>query len=317
MKKLFLLVVTVFSGITVFAYPITPRPLRKLVMESEYIIRGLVIETGTLPVSKNESSWERDFARILVQEVWQGAIAADTITVYYTSGLICPAPAVYIKGAELIAFLDKQEKGSGYETHALSYGVKYQGLSVYKARIKEIQQILQIKDVQQQETRTLDWLVECAADQYTRWEGVYELLPESDFMSAYDRDGRTRKDIFLGTAQRERLFTALMAIDTLNYDDIALVDIVQGINDPALLQFLKSRLTRMDDQYLWPATGIMHRIVQLTGSNDLESIYRLFNKTVYEYNKEKESRSLLADFVRKMENTGLKRPALSAGNTGA
>lgn len=316
MKKTVLFFATLLFALAAFAYPIRPRPLRQLVMESHYIIQGIVLETGELPpAKKNELSWNRDFARILVKEVWQGAILSDTITVYYTARLLCPAPAVYTKGAEMIAFLDKPEKGDGYETHALSYGVKYEGLSVYKTRIAEIQQILKIKNVQEQEEKILAWLVECALDPSTRWEGVYELMG-GDLLSLYDRNDRVCKNVLLGTAQLNRLFNALLATDTLNYQsDLILADIVRGVNDESLLDFLKSRLARVDEQNLWQAFGIMLRIVRLTGNNELEGLYQQFSKTVFEFTKEKkdESKIILSSFISKMQAAGLKQ-TIAAGN---
>ncbi|MEI9908964.1 MAG: hypothetical protein WDO71_04420 [Bacteroidota bacterium] len=70
--------------------------------------------------------------------------------------------------------------------------------------------------------------MKCASEKCTRWEGIYELSPESDFMSYYDGDETTRKDIFLSSQHRKSLFTILLAIDTLNYSDMGLADITRG-----------------------------------------------------------------------------------------
>ncbi|MET0393155.1 MAG: hypothetical protein ABW019_08425, partial [Chitinophagaceae bacterium] len=256
-KLLFPAIALLLFAATASAYPITPRPLRKMIMESQYIIRGTVLETGSLPAEKtHSSSWNSDYAVILVREAWQGRPLPDTITVYYTARLICPAPPVYTKGEEIITFLNKPEKGDGYETQALSYGVKSglgaAGMNVYHQRTVEMQQILAIKDQQLQAEKTLDWLIECAANPYTRWEGVYELSPGSDFMSVHDKEGGTHRRIFPNRRQQERLFDLLLATDTLAYADMGLVDIVTGLNDAALLGFLKKRLMQVHHLYVWP-----------------------------------------------------------------
>ena len=67
MKKLVaFLIITLFS-VSAFAYPITPRPLRKLIIESEYIIRGKVLEVGNQkPGEKNEDFHGTEYAIIKV-----------------------------------------------------------------------------------------------------------------------------------------------------------------------------------------------------------------------------------------------------------
>ncbi|MEI9908963.1 MAG: hypothetical protein WDO71_04415 [Bacteroidota bacterium] len=147
MKKLiFLLTATSFSA-HLFAYPISPRPLRKLIVESEYIVWARVLNVGSIKsTKKNENIWEKDFALIVITELLQGKLQTDTIRVYFCSGMICPAPGVLFKNEEALIFLDKREKMEGYEVHALSYGVKH-GLNqdeyeTYKSRIKEMQTIL-------------------------------------------------------------------------------------------------------------------------------------------------------------------------------
>ena len=55
------------------AYPIEPRPLRKLVMESEYIVVGHVLENRS--AKQKDNSWDRVIAKIMVIEVLQGIIS--------------------------------------------------------------------------------------------------------------------------------------------------------------------------------------------------------------------------------------------------
>jgi hypothetical protein len=52
MKKLLLLLLSTIFSVSVFAYPITPRPLRKLIVESEYIVWGKVLKVGYLKPDK-------------------------------------------------------------------------------------------------------------------------------------------------------------------------------------------------------------------------------------------------------------------------
>ena len=75
-----------------FAYPITPRPLRKLIEESESIVVAYVLRSENV---KNEDTWSGTRAVLIVREVLQGNVTSDTVHVYYTPFMICPAPAHY------------------------------------------------------------------------------------------------------------------------------------------------------------------------------------------------------------------------------
>ncbi len=313
MKKLTLLLVSATISVSVFAYPITPRPLRKLIIESEYIIWGKVLEVGYIkPDKKKENFWGRDYALIVITATLQGKIKTDTIRVLFTAGLICPAPGVFYKGEQVLAFLDKKEKTKDFQIHALSYGVKH-GLSTqeyitYKNRITEMQAILRIQDSKTCNETVIDWLVRCAEQGATRWEGLYELSPHSDFMSYYDHGESISKDIIVSTENRKKLFDVLLLVDTLSYDDIALADMAKGINDSVLLEFIKSKLLLFDEESYWTAADVMQRIVLLTGNTELEKLVEKF-KEVYFGNTEKdkmEAKRILDSFIIKMKDVQLK-----------
>ena len=324
MKKILLFFIASSLSTLLFAYPITPRPLRKLIMESECIVWVYVAEVGSArQTNKNDYDWNGDFARIIIKETLQGKLNSDTIMVFFSSGMICPAPGVFFEGEEVLAFLDKREKKDGYIVHALSYGVKHnltkQDYGIYKDRINEMQKMLQSGETKECNENIVAWLVKCAQQKCTRWEGVYELSPQSDFMSYYDRDQNIQRDIFLTTPQRNNLFAVLMTVDTLDYSDMPLADIVKGINDSLLLDFLKSRLALVHEEFLWPATDIMHRIVDLTGNNELETLVKKFETVYFDYTVKgkKESKKILSDFIIKMKTINLKKISRASGEWNA
>lgn len=315
MNKLILLLTGLLLSTQLLAwYPITPRPLRKLVIESENIIWGKVIETGSLKPQKREDDWERDFAIIEIQEVLQGVLKTKTVKVYFASGLICPAPGTFDKDETVLAFIDKKEKSDGYSVHALSYGVRHglspSGYQLIKTRVKEMQDILKMGDKEELDAAVLDWLVTCSEYKVTRWDGVYELLPESDFMSYYDRDGdANRKDIYLSGDQRKRIFNTVIRLDTLEYDELGLVDMATGIDDAALLSVLKKGLLLTDTVYLWEADGIMRRIVRLTQHKELDDIYSRFKKLdAFNNDVKAEKLELYYLFISKMSDSFYKKP---------
>lgn len=326
MKKLLLPVAFCLLSVIAYAYPITPRPLRKLVIESEYIIHGLVIKAGSEKNTNKKKEYDdsyRYFALVVVKEVWQGKLNTDTLKIYYPANLICPAPPQYIENAEAVIFLDGPTKQyKDFSTHALSYGVKNgldrEGIAVYKQRIKEMQSILKMDDGLPKDQHILDWLVSCAGNKYTRWEGTYELSPGSDFMSYYDRTDISRKESLLSASQHRVLFDAFMKVDSFNYQDIGLIDIAMGINDSLLLIKLKKVLGNIPAESLWQAEVLMDRIVTLTGDTQLEKLQEEFKEIYFSTDKEARCKELFQLFIQQMKQAGLKKPiyAASGDNVG-
>lgn len=292
MKKLLLSLLLIGIFQSAVAYPISPRPLRKLIAESENIVIACVLKSETMPDAKN--SWENTRAVLLVREILQGKIKQDTIYVYYSSGMVCPAPATYIDGTNVIAFLDKQEKGLGYTTHALSYGSKTvdeKGLSIYKERITEMQTIQKIKNKKDRTEKTIEWLITCASYPETRWEGTYELSPESDFMSFYDQDKETFiKKYTLTNNQIEKLRNVFFSIDNLGYEDLGLLDLVKKKNDPEIVSFLIEKFKASKNEDLWFAEMYMERIAIYSNRKELIGIIEKMQQLDFfgsDYNEKK------------------------------
>jgi hypothetical protein len=100
MKAIITTIVILLGTIgSVDAYPIDPRPLRKLIMESEFIIIGHVLEIQTVK-NKKERDYPDVIARIRISEVLQGNISESVIEVPYNPYYICPAPARYEAGTD-------------------------------------------------------------------------------------------------------------------------------------------------------------------------------------------------------------------------
>src|SRR5262249_27409787 len=81
-------------------------------------------------------------------------------------------------GSELIVFLKRSQRDPGYFTVGLSYGAKSlnnRGIEVYSARILELIEIEEQTDPNARRERLVEWLVRCAEEPATRWEGAYDL----------------------------------------------------------------------------------------------------------------------------------------------
>lgn len=298
--KIIITILLIGIGKSVFSYPIKPRPLRKLVIESGFIVYADVIEIEAI---ETDNHWNDTKAILVIKELIQGKINNDTIDVYFTPNMICPSPARYVKGTTVLAFLDK--KKNGYSTHALSYGSKTVdsvGFEVYKSRIIEIQNILNLKNEDEKIEKTINWLITCAIDFNTRWEGIYELSPQSDFMSYYDKDKETRiRKYELNQTQKSILREAFFAIDNLTYTDMGLIDLVVKKNDTELIDFLIEELKETDIEKMWYMDFLMARVAELTNRDDLRKIVQEIEQLDYmDKNREEKANQLAKEFVEKI-----------------
>lgn len=298
--KVIITILLIGIGQSLFAYPITPRPLRKLVMESEFVVYADVIEIKTIETNDHRSDTK---AILALKEIIQGKIKNDTIDVFFTPNMICPSPARYEKGTTVLAFLDKMKKG--YSTHALSYGSKTidsVGFEVYKSRITEIQNILKLKNEDEQTKKTINWLINCAIEPTTRWEGIYELSPQSDFMSYYDQDKKTFISKYkLNDTQKSKLRQAFFTIDNLTYADMGLIDLVVKKNDSELIDFLIKKLKECDIEKMWYKDFLMTRIAEFTDRDDLRKIVKEIEMLDYMDKKREEKANQLAkEFIDKI-----------------
>ncbi|HLL70800.1 MAG TPA: hypothetical protein VK363_05170 [Pyrinomonadaceae bacterium] len=163
-----------------FACPIEiSKPLRALYTESELVAVARVgdsvkveqkhplmgLTRTVLHVSsllKGESKEVREKVVNLYHYVW-GAQNADS-------------PNTYSKDDVLLVFLRTREGGDGYVPTDYERGVKKlppDDLKVYVSRIEELSVIM--RDVKPSAEVITEWLVRCAEEPATRWEGAFEL----------------------------------------------------------------------------------------------------------------------------------------------
>lgn len=243
------------------AYPISPRPLRLLVEESEFIVFAHVSDIREIKAKKNKEIDEETVAVLKIYEVIQGKITDTEIQVPYPANYICPAPPRFVKGTDALVFLSKW-RGS-FSVHALSYGVKTMSKAdeeIYKARIIEIQDILKETDIDRKFIRTTEWLVKCAESPVTRHEGTYELSRGSDFMSFYDRTEEKPFQYALSEDQKQRLKNALLATTELSYSELGLIDLVYSSNGQEIFRLMLERMKSMGDKQVWYAGEYMKRL---------------------------------------------------------
>jgi hypothetical protein len=219
--------------------------------------------------------------------------------------MICPAPDMYFPNTDVLAFLNVDEKGN-YYTHALSYGAKTlaaQAIDIYKARIIEVQGILKEQDKFKQFMTTVAWLVRCAENTYTRWEGTYELSPSSDFMSYYQRSQPEQFELLLTRDDRERLRVSLLQQQQLEYDDLGLVDLVYEGKKDQVYQLLLTNLKSLDEDHLWFAGDLMKRLTYFNSGPEFDALLKQCEASLYEMdeNKGPDTKKVIEQFIALVE----------------
>jgi hypothetical protein len=263
------------------AFPISPQPLRTLILESENIVVATVHKTERV---QTNDGWYDSKAVLVVNEVLQGIVTKDTITVYYSCKFVCPLPAYYVNSTRVLAFINKQKDSEVYITPALSYGsktVKEEGLELYKSRIAEMQSIRNISDEKEKVTQTIDWLIKCIKHEETRWEGVYDLYPQGDFMLSYlNKESSLSNTEVLNNKQKNELRKIILSQSPLEFIDFELVDLVIKENNSELTNFLIKCLKASAKTSLWNANMLMQKIALVTNRQDL----KLLVQKVQEFN---------------------------------
>ncbi len=294
----------VVSSIDAAAYPITPRPLRKMISESEYIIIAFVRKVTGPEIRQGKKGMEVDFdsptiAELRIIDVLKGRIRDSVILVPYEANWICPAPPHFEEQSHALVFLDKT-KGE-FDVHALSYGVKtmsLEELQVYKARIKEMQDILLFNDKDDKFFATTEWLVRCAENPATRHEGTYELSRKSDFMSFYDDSEKEPFQFNLSRSQKIRLKDALLSSSKPSFADMGLIDLVYEMDPEAVYNHMLVALENMEGVNCWFAGGFMERILVRKSTPTLQDMAKRFEQNLYgsRFNPE-EMQAIVKEFV--------------------
>jgi hypothetical protein len=202
------------------AKPISPVPLRELVVSADLIILAEVTDvegsycrspagaaTGFAETRSSATQSARQctpgalpVAVLKVRRTLKGAAVTDRVRVPFEGNLICPAPPRYVKGETVLAFLCRDEPTREWRTCALSYGTKVlegaAALQAYIQRTAEIVDVCKIQDEGERSRATAAWLIRCIADPATRWEGAYDLWRSQDawYQEKYTRLAQRAKD---------------------------------------------------------------------------------------------------------------------------
>lgn len=300
-RLIFLTMVLFAIASSISAYPISPRPLRKLCMESQFIVIAKVEGLGSV----KDEGYSEGKARLRILEVLKGNISKPVIEVLYSPNMICPAPPEYPKGSTVVAFLDHSRGEKFYTTHGLSYGAKVvdeSGLKVYSERISEMLAIIKQGNSPEKEKRIVEWLVRCAEEPVTRWEGAYELSPGGDFMSFYEREQPRDFATLLTKEQRSRLSAALFRSDTISRDEICLISLLQDDEGERLVPFILRYLKKVVDDPPYYTEELMGFISVRMDNEEAIRLTKEYSETdIFDKKDEARRKRVLSNFIALIE----------------
>ncbi|HXG64347.1 MAG TPA: carboxypeptidase-like regulatory domain-containing protein [Blastocatellia bacterium] len=260
----------------------SPEPLRELVEDYVLIVIGDVGESVKV---KTEGETALMKTAVTVSALLKGKTKRSAISVYnyVYEGNADVVENPFQPGNRLLLFLkprlsdDGKRRLDGYETGWQEYTVKKlpdADLGLYRQRIEELIALLKSETTAAKDI--VEWLVRCAEDPATRWEGAYELALSAELLEdsreeaeeggeatervgsedrsanfiniADDEDFRNVAITLLTGAQKERLAKALLSISTaqLTEGDIQLIRLVSHFDDARLAPFLVSHLRRVE-----------------------------------------------------------------------
>jgi hypothetical protein len=176
-----------------------PQPLRKLYMESARVVvarvgasevvesRGDAVHVRvTLHVTENVKGEGERVARLYFWRDKNESPEAPQLVTFSARA----APPLK-QGERFLFFLDTHEdRGDGYQVNDSGYGIKQlsdEALKVYLERMKELADIT--RGESEDKAALVEWLVRCAEEPATRWEGAYELLESAGAAGGEDESG--------------------------------------------------------------------------------------------------------------------------------
>jgi hypothetical protein len=325
--------ITLWSA-EVGAYPIPPQTLRMLTNNSELIVSARVEK---ITLIKGDDGFNTGIARLNILSIVKGAEESQSVDVYYSPDMVCPAPPHYEEGATVLAFLTRGQRSPGYVTAGLSYGAKSlteREIETYSARVRELIEIEMQTDLNMRWERLIEWLVRCAEDPTTRWEGAYDLRKyrkmkmieidmESERKKAQDDqeiavDGdemEERKEelvaftTMLTKEQKGRLTAALYRVSSLSNGGMDLIELVEKWGDENLVPFMWSYLKAFRKDYPWETEDLMRKLATLLKNREALGLIEKFESAIYtnpeeEAQKEQERKAILQQFIEAIERAG-------------
>ncbi|MBC7899041.1 MAG: hypothetical protein H7070_03225 [Saprospiraceae bacterium] len=224
-------------------------------------------------------------------------------------------------GDSLLLFLKKSEDGEDPKLTDYRDGTKKlstEEIGVYEARIKELNSIFAAEKVEASDI--VQWLIRCAEDPATRWEGTFELLQSAQNMEWQEKSAQELKEKIArgeviepedaGAEQSEELFETGSIIFAKMLDanqkqalsdlllngasanaegeeesrsirgDAELVELVQRWGDARLPTYLLEQLRNSSDAYA--VSELMNSISAILDDQQASSLAERYSEIAYE-----------------------------------
>jgi hypothetical protein len=293
--------------------PITP--LRALYNNSDLIV---VARAGKSTRVETDGEARLMRTRLQVASTHKGLERGRTVDLYHW--VYGEEDEAYKSGSNLLLFLKPYQDGQGgakkgYEIVNPERGIKQLSeadLQVYLQRIDELAMIMSKEKPYRAEI--VEWLVRCAEDPATRWEGVVELdqslfvMDDSNDLNLVTEEvaGETGSQAeeqvveeevaeiepggedssekafaeLLTAAQKERLCQTLYNIETITDKDRELIELVKEWGDGRLAPFLLSQLRRMEAAPSRFAEEVIHVIALLLKDEAITAFSERYSEEV-------------------------------------
>jgi hypothetical protein len=292
--------------------PPPPMPLRALYNQS---VRIVVARVGASKMIRTDDEYLVVRTALHVSSTIKGK--DDQTVIFWEHYVWNEDPVVspdYSSGDTVLVFLTRLEDEGEYTILDQTYGIKRladAALKVYLQRISEPAKI--IEGSKPDASDLVEWLVRCAEEPATRWEGAYELdLSASmlfDDSANSEQDEETPDDgeesgedqsethaaepvqepevdeeqnllsafaALVTESQRSRLVDALINAANIEEGDLDLMSLVSHWNDPRLVPFLVSQLRNKVDSPPYVAQQMMEIVAEALGDKRLTSLSERF-----------------------------------------
>ncbi len=296
-------------------------PLRTLYTNSDRVVIARVGESAVVETAGESQTLA---TTLQVSSTLKGADHKAMLYVYHS--VYGDEQRLFKPGDNVLLFLTQREKQkkqkAGYELYDTFRGVKKlsdNDLKAYARHIKELADYL--KDGKLENAELVEWLVRCAEDQATRWEGATELAAsarelrdrqeeESDEAEEVDVEEETATTeqateepaatddedselvAKLSEAQKDRLVKALLGVDKFNEGDLELLEVVTYFKDSRLIPFLVSHLRSLESAPPKYAENLLNTLAEFLNDETIsEAVEKYSDEVSYDDLEDEEDRS--------------------------
>ncbi len=284
MRSTLIITIVVISVIKANATSFRDVTLKELIMKSEMIVYGVVTESSRLDCTiripdfkKYESTGNVTYkASIKLIQQFKSQTDKEIIQIGYSHGPKSSYP-VYNTGDTVLVFLKYNQKENFYLTISPWAGTKKIGTDIFNTYSKRINELLNNLPLNEKSEFINEWLVKCAENYNTSWNGALELNKE---YTCINYDSIDLVKINLNEKQKLRLKKALLSFERINYSHIELLNQVISFGEiNGLKEYCLTNLKQIDKPNLWLGYDIMKAVYKIDPKRKYKRLINQFLKT--------------------------------------